>query len=216
METLLICGGIIEEDFALDFLKKNTWDYVIAVDRGLNFCYEHQLQPDHILGDFDSSDPKILEFYKKQECIPVREYNPVKDYTDTQIGVELACQMGSTRITLLGATGGRLDHFWGNVQVLSIPARAKIPAAIVDAQNYITLLWENTVLEKARQYGKYVSFFPLGDCVENLTLRGFQYPLTNHRMVNTDGLTVSNEIIEEKAYVSFTSGMVIMMMTKDA
>lgn len=215
MHTVLISGGMIEEDFALSFLEEHPWDYLIAVDRGLNFCYDHQMRPDHILGDFDSGDTRILEFYREKRTVPIREFQPEKDYTDTQIGMELACGMKSSRITVLGGTGGRLDHFWGNVQTLAIAAREKIPAALVDSQNYITLLWENTVLKKKEQFGTYVSFFPLGDCVENLTLRGFKYPLTNHRMGNTDGLTVSNEIQEEEASVSFTGGTVIMMMTKD-
>lgn len=206
---------MIEEDFALDFLKQNPWDCLIAIDRGLDFCYQHNLMPDYIMGDFDSGNLDMLEYYQKQDQITIRKFNPEKDYTDTQTGVELACELSSTKITILGATGGRMDHFWGNVQVLSIPARAQIPAAIVDSQNYITMLWGDTRLEKEKQYGKYVSFFPLGDCVNHFTLKGFKYPLTDHKMVNSDGLTVSNEIAEDEAQVLFPEGLVIMMMTKD-
>ena len=86
MNTVILTGGDIQEDFALRILE-NTFDKVIAVDKGLGFCREHGIVPTNIVGDFDSLDPGILEWYRQNTSIEIREYDPVKDATDTQIAV---------------------------------------------------------------------------------------------------------------------------------
>ena len=52
MQTLIVTGGNIEKDFALSFIKKLEPEYMIGVDKGLQFCYENNLRPDYIVGDF--------------------------------------------------------------------------------------------------------------------------------------------------------------------
>lgn len=50
----------------------------------------------------------------------------------------------------------------------------------------------------------------------DLTLEGFKYPLSNYCLTAADsGLTVSNEIISEHARVTFSSGVLLMIMSKD-
>ena len=41
--AVIISGGNIEEDFALRFLAKNRFDYVIAADRGLEFLRKFKI-----------------------------------------------------------------------------------------------------------------------------------------------------------------------------
>ena len=69
MKTLIITGGSIESDFALSFLKKIEVDYMIGVDKGLQFCYEQQIMPDYIVGDFDSLPQEILTWFKVNKNI---------------------------------------------------------------------------------------------------------------------------------------------------
>ena len=67
----------------------------------MKFCYDHKIVPTRIVGDFDTLSPEILTWYKKNTQIEIREYNPVKDATDTQIAVELALSLGSDHVTIL-------------------------------------------------------------------------------------------------------------------
>ena len=105
MDTVLLCGGCMEEDFVKQALEKIQPDCVIGIDKGLEFCYRNQIVPQYILGDFDSIDRQVLAYYENQEEIPVKRYQPEKDASDTRIGLELALKLQSTRIFLLGATG---------------------------------------------------------------------------------------------------------------
>lgn len=214
MNTILVCGGEIEDNFALSVFDRIRPDCIIGIDRGLEFCYKYNIVPNYILGDFDSISPKILSFYEGGE-IPVKRFQPEKDATDTRIGLELAMKLGSQKIFLLGATGGRLDHYMANVKSLLIPMEQGVQAWILDSQNAITVLDQGTKLKKDRQFGKYVSFFTMGDRVEGVTLTGFKYPLKDHTLVNSDEIGVSNEIQEDSAEITFRSGVVLMIMSKD-
>ena len=42
MDTLLLCGGPLEEDFALTVLEYLKPNCIIGIDRGLNFCYRQR------------------------------------------------------------------------------------------------------------------------------------------------------------------------------
>lgn len=215
MDTVLICGGCIEEEFALKVLEKLQPDCIIGIDRGLNFCYRNKIYPKYILGDFDSIDSEVLDYYENQSEIPVKRYKPEKDATDTRIGLELALKLGSSRIFLLGATGGRMDHYMGNLQALIVPLGQEARAWILDSQNVITVLDKGMEIRKETQFGTYISFFSMSDRVEGLTLTGFKYPLKDYTMTNYDGIGVSNEITADKAVVEFERGLVLMVMSKD-
>lgn len=215
MRALIISGGTIDRDFALSFIREYRPEYCVAADRGLAFCEEADLRPDYIVGDFDSLPAGRLERYLSGHGVPVRAFNPVKDATDTEIALRQALGAGAGQIVLLGVTGGRMDHFMAALQCLHIPLEAGIPALIVDPCNRISLHDRDFTVKKEEQFGTFVSFFPAGEAVENLTLEGFKYPLRNHHMTNADSLGVSNEIQEDTARVSFTAGRLYMVQSRD-
>lgn len=65
MNTLIVTGGSIDYKFACEYLKKYTWDYVVCADAGMKFCHTAGIQPDLILGDFDSVDDASYTYFKK-------------------------------------------------------------------------------------------------------------------------------------------------------
>ncbi len=217
MRTCIIAGGTIEPDFAFPYLQKQQFDIILAADRGLEFCYQYKVRPTYILGDFDSLSPEILAWYRENPVAPIREFNPIKDNTDTDMAFQQAIALGSSEITILGATGGRLDHFLSILQNLKTAWEKKIPAYIVDSRNLMTLPVDHTFeIKKDEQFGKYVSFFPLEKDVESITLEGFAYPLDHRYLPNTSGgLCVSNEIVEDTARVSYEGGVLLMVQSRD-
>ena len=217
MDTLIISGGNIGIDLALGLLKIKRFDHIIGVDGGLKFCYDHKIVPTRIVGDFDTLSPEILTWYKKNTQIEIREYNPVKDATDTQIAVELALSLGSDHVTILGGTGTRLDHVLGNIQTLYLPFAKGIDCRIVDAHNRIRLVSGELHLKMAEQWGKYVSLIPFTTDVEGVDLIGFKYPLEkfNFTVLGTGSRGVSNEIAEEEAVIRIEKGIMILVESKD-
>ena len=216
MNTVLICGGEINDEFSLVSLKQIKRDCIIGVDKGLEFCYRNHVIPDWILGDFDSISKEVIDWYREQQEIPIRQYKPEKDDTDARLGMELALKLGSDKIFLLGATGGRLDHYMGNLQSLLITARKEKEGWILDEQNAITVRRAGKIcIHKEEQFGKYVSFFSMGDEVTGLSLTGFQYPLDGYTLKNSDGIAVSNQLLDDCGIIEFETGYLMMVLSKD-
>lgn len=223
IDTIIVSGGNIQEDFALDFLRKIIKENgrerlcLIAADRGLDFLIRTGIKADVAVGDFDSLSENGKAYLKQAADLEIIRLRPEKDDSDTQSAVNYAIGRGGKKAILLGATGSRMDHVLANIGLLTAARENGMQVIIVDAQNYMTLIESGTVLEKEQQFGKYVSFFPLGGCVDGLTLKGFYYPLNQYRLrVEDSGLTVSNEIKDEIAEVTFEAGTLLMIMSQDA
>lgn len=213
--TVIVSGGLLEEAFAAGILKDEQTELIIGVDKGLVFLYEQGILPDYIVGDFDSVPKEVITYYKERTKVPVREFNPVKDATDTEIALRLCLDLHRQDIWILGGTGTRMDHLWANVQMLKAALDAGAKARLVDTHNQIRLLKGDFVLKKEEAYGPYFSVFPLGGTVEDFSLRGAKYPLEHHELTAFDSLCVSNEIAGEELGISFPFGTVILMETRD-
>lgn len=213
--TVIVSGGELEKEFVLSVLKESNGSCIIAVDKGMEFLYENGIKPSYIVGDFDSVKEEVARYYREETTIPIREYNPEKDASDTEIAVRFAVALGCKEMLILGATGGRLDHLWANVQTLVIPFRAGIDARILDTENQIRLLGKETHIRKKDAFGKYFSVFPFGGEVYGFNITGARYPLRNHMLTPYDSLCVSNQIQDEEVVISFPAGIVILMETRD-
>ena len=217
-DVIIVSGGNIQRDFALDFLQKNKKENVclIAADKGVEFFIKTDWVPDVAVGDFDSlsaAGEKYLDSLKETEIVRLK---PEKDDSDTQSAVNFAIDRGAKNITIFGATGNRIDHLLANFGLLVLGRERDADITLIDQWNYMKLVESGTVLKKEEQFGKYVSFFSLEGDLTGLTLRGFKYPLNKyHLKVSDSGLTVSNEIVDEEACVEFDAGSLLMLMTRD-
>ena len=209
MKTLIITGGFIEADFARSYLKDESFDMVIAADKGVETARLLNVPIDYILGDFDSLEPLVLEEVKSQLAndesgLVLKEFPPEKDYTDTHLAIVTAIESGATSVTILGATGTRLDHVMANVNLLSI-----------FLHNHIKVIDGDAHLYREKIHGKYVSLIPYTDCVTGVTLIGFKYPLNNATLTKGNSLGISNELLEEDGIIKLDKGILIVIESRD-
>ena len=217
-DTIIVSGGNIHKDFALDFLKKNKTENtcLIAADRGVEFFMGTDLEPDVAVGDFDSLSAEGAKYMETLKHTEIRRLKPEKDDSDTQSAANYAIEQGTERIMILGATGNRIDHLMANFGLLMLGKTKQVQIVLVDAYNYMSLFESGMILKKEEQFGKYVSFFPIEGEVTGLTLKGFKYPLNSYTLkVEDSGLTVSNEISDPEAEVTFETGKLLMIMSRD-
>lgn len=215
MRTAIVTGGTLNDDFFKLIFRKMTFDRVIAVDGGLECLHRNQMRPHMILGDFDTVKPEILAHYRNCQEIEVKEYKPEKDATDTEIAIEAALSFGSTQIVILGGTGTRLDHTFGNIHAMKLALDKQVPCVLMNENNQIELINKHTILKKTEQFGHYVSFIPLTECVRKVSLSGFKYPLHEARLTIGNCNGVSNEIVDDEADVYIEEGILIMFQSKD-
>ena len=214
-KIVIISGGYIDDTFAAAWITEYAPEYIIVADSGMEFCRRIGLIPDMIIGDFDSVKEDTLSFFKNQTAIVWKELNPIKDDTDTEFAIRQAIELGTKELTLLGATGTRLDHVLGNIALLGIGLNYQVQMQLVDAHNRIRLIEESFKISKKEQFGSYVSLIPYQGDVTQLTLKGFKYPLENFTLKLFNSLGISNEIIEKEAEITFEKGLLLVIESRD-
>lgn len=221
-KTLLFCGGQMDLEFTADYLADRHFDTIICADSGLDAADALKLPVHYIMGDFDSVSGEVLQRYRERQVkgseeVQFVQYPTAKDATDTEMVIGWLLTQRPTDITILGATGGRLDHLLANIHVLMQPLAAKIPAWIVDRNNRVRLVDHTVELYRKDLFGTYLSLIPLTEKVYPVTLQGFVYPLQEHTLTMGSSLGVSNEMAEEvdSARVSFREGILILVESRD-
>ena len=212
---LIITGGKLDLSFAGSFLEQETFDKIIAVDAVLEAVKALGLEPDMVVGDFDTVKPGILQYYRQKEHIIWDTHQPEKDETDTELALLKAQAMGCTHIVILGATGGRMDHMLGNIHLLFPCLQKGIEAYILDCQNRIYLIDGEHTFRSSGLWGRYISFLPLTEHVDGITLTGFKYPLFDKDIEIGTSLCISNELTGEEGTITFTDGVLIVVESHD-
>lgn len=218
---LILTGGQLEENFLKQYLEeqKEAFSFIICADRGLEAADKVGLKVDGIVGDFDSLKQKeLLKKYQAMETkVEIRSFVPEKDWTDTHLAIDFALEKNPKEIVILGATGTRVDHLLGNLNLLMMPAKKQIPAYIIDPWNKIYLLYGETeyVIRKEKAYGRYVSVIPFTPMAEHVTLEGFKYPLRDVTMTMGNSLGISNEIVDKTAKIKLNSGYLLIIESDD-
>lgn len=206
MKKCLIVGGcgIYNLGWMKSVAEKN--DYIIAADRGYEILKKAGIHIDIAIGDFDS-----LGYVPND--VEVLKLKVEKDDTDTMTAVRYALERGFKEITLLGGIGGRLDHTIANLQTLTFIAVHGASGRLLDETNEILGLLPGEY-EFYKKTGYSLSTFSMTDKVTGLCEIGVKYPLNNAVLTNKFPLGVSNEIIDERAVISFKSGILFVCFSK--
>ena len=215
MKVAIVTGGTICKAFVEESLENGAFDEIIAVDRGAEFFLSSRFHPGYVVGDFDSVKPGTLEELQAKKDIRVARYTTEKDETDTELALRLALSLGAERVEIYGATGSRLDHVLGNIQLLKWAMDHGIRCSIVDRNNRIMMIGESVKIRKDQQYGEYVSLIPFTPCVKGLTLKGMKYPLNDENLECGLARGVSNEIVEDVAEISLKEGALLVIQSKE-
>lgn len=215
MKIIIITGGDVELSSAAGFLKAYQGDYVVAVDGGLVQTERLGLEPDCIVGDFDTVSPSFLTSYRERG-VHFETHKPEKDYTDTELALLYSLSLPEvSEVLILGGLGRRFDHALANVQILFHGLKRGILCRIVDGHNRITLLDRPVELEKAQIWGHYISLIPFTEQVKGVTLTGFKYPLKEALLTLGNSLGISNELTAKRGRIDFKEGILICIESKD-
>ncbi len=186
-------------------------DLVIAVDGGINYCGVLEIEPDIILGDFDSVNEAQREaIFAMKEQVPDRVIvlKPEKDDTDMLAALRLGLEKGYDYFLLYGATGGRMEHTLANIQCLLFLKNHGAVGYLMDGSGMIFVMKDEEVKLRANLEG-YFSLFCLGKEAKGVTIRGMKYELEDYTMTNDFPIGVSNEFIGQEATVSVRDGELV-------
>ncbi len=189
-------------------------DYVIAADGGLMYCGILELEPDLIIGDFDSVDEEHkLAVDTIKELAPERIISlPIeKDDTDMLAAIKVGLSLGYKVFRLYGANGGRLEHTIANIQLLKYLKGQDAVGYIMDGNGMMLLAQNETICFKETMEG-YVNIFSMNEKAHGVTIRGLQYELEQAILTNDMPIGISNQFIGQASEVTVEDGTLLILV----
>ena len=210
-KCILIGAG----DLTVSEITVQEGDYVIALDGGIGYCDFLQVEPDLIIGDFDSvteGELAAIEAIEKAAPDKILRLKPEKDDTDMLYAMKYALAMGYSEFRIYAGTGGRFDHTLANIQCLLYLKNHDACGYLMDGNGMILVIKNEKISFRENMEG-YLSLFSLCERSEGVTIQGFKYELENAVITNDFPIGISNEFIGKQGSISVENGELCCMIS---
>ena len=194
------------DNHGLDFVVTDG-DYVIAADGGLASLQACGVDPDLVIGDFDS-----LGYTPLHHNVISLSCN--KDHTDTFEAIQAGIAKGYKTFHIYGGTGGRFDHTYANIQTLAYLSQMGNAGYLVGKDYVITAITNGGISFPACCDG-YVSVFAYSNEADWVSIQGLKYELDNHRLTSTMPMGVSNEFVGVESVIAVVDGTLIIVFPRE-
>lgn len=211
MTGVVVCGGGIENYKYLQKYFKGV-RLIIAADSGARHCKNFHVTPDLLVGDFDSVREADYAHYAAAG-VEIVQFPAEKDYTDSELAVDIAVKKGCSKVILLGAYGTRLDHSLAAIFLLKVLLDKGIEGILADEHNEVKLINSHITLQ--REDGVNVSLIPLEGDVTGITTSGLYYPLEDATLKVGASRGVSNKFAQDVAQVTVKEGYLLVIKSRD-
>ena len=203
MERCVIIGGADIGDYERIRRGLRRKDFFVCCDSGLRHADPLGIIPSLIVGDFDSHA-------RPETGVETIALPREKDDTDTVFAAKEAVRRGFEEFLLIGVTGKRFDHTFGNVSLLLRLDSLGKKARILDDWSEMEIVSREAASIPDRY--AYFSLLNISGTAEQVTIRGAKYPLEGAAIRSDYQYGISNEVIPgEKATVSVGKGRLLLV-----
>ena len=197
-EILLVAGGRRPSEKFFKSVAQGR--KIFAVDRGIEICRACNILPEILIGDFDSAENSALDWAIKNK-IPVERHPVEKDFTDTQLALEILPKNFSAIVT--GIFGGRLDHLYSNIFTCANYENI----FLADEREIIFYLKGGESVEvNFFEIPMAVSLLPITETCEGVTTENLHWELSNATLKQNLPNTISNRAENSKIKISVERG----------
>lgn len=207
MKAVIIAYG---ESMEISELKKiclNS-DIIICADGGGKYAFEAGLTPDYLIGDFDSLDRDILNYFENSN-VHIIKYPCEKDFTDTELCILKAIELGYNDICIISGIGARFDHSLGNVALLHFikenGAKGYIKSELCD----IFLCSDELIINGKN--GDIISLIPFKNSAKGLFTTGLKYSLNGEDIKFGRCIGLSNVMIDNTCTIKVSEGEILVI-----
>ncbi len=163
----------------------------IAADSGLDHARAAGWAVDVGVGDFDSVSADGLR-RAEQDGVELIRHDVDKEQTDLELALGLAVERGALTALVVGGSGGRVDHFAGNLGVVASPTYADLR---IEAWMGAATVW---VVRGERRFelppGGLLSLVPMHGPAEDVETEGLRWPLRRETLPPGTGRGLSNVV----------------------
>lgn len=199
--ALVIANGEPPKKARLQALVREA-DVVLCADGGANVALKFGVVPDAIIGDIDSIHAETLVKFHK---IPTHRDSD-DERTDLEKAIAWAIKRKYDHITVVGASGKRLDHTIGNLGAL---AKFYPDAVVRFVDDFGELTYVGRALTVEAKKGEMVSLIPLSRC-EGIITDGLRYALNGETLELGVREGTSNVVTASPISVSVKKGHLLL------
>jgi thiamine pyrophosphokinase len=208
--VVLCTGGERPPTAVADHLPSSAT--VIAADSGVDLALALGLHVDLAVGDFDSVAAGSLDAVRTAggqiEAHPVD-----KDHTDLELGLRAARSLGAEAVTVVGGTGGRLDHLLANLAVLASPDYAAMTVDAWMGRAHVVVIRPGAPVALHGSAGDVVSLLPMGGPADGVRTEGLLFPLGGETLSPGTSRGVSNRLLGgTEAKISLAAGTLLAIV----
>jgi len=214
-KCILVCAG----DLEISDIPVKEDDLVIAVDGGYLYCGIFGIEPDVVIGDFDSLEEKyraeLEAVYSADKEAGAKKrllrLNKEKDDTDTLAALRFGLEQGYSDFHIYAGMGGRLEHTLANCQSLLFLKHNHAKGYLWDGCVMVTVI-ENEAISFRQEMEGLVSVFAINGPAKGVSEKGLKYELEDALLTTDFPLGISNEFIGEKAEISVKDGALLIIV----
>ena len=201
-----------EYKYSQEFMDKLVSENAVyfCADGGANFAFKYGKMPEMIIGDLDSIEKKVLEYYKSKNIL-IKKFPKDKDFTDFELILKEINKISENKnfvekIFVVGGLGKRIDMTLSNLFIME-----KYKNLVFLQENEEIFYAEKSFILKNKKEYEF-SIIPISEKVEKLTLKGFKFETDKIDVKRESSRLVSNVILENEASVEFESGKLIIVL----
>ncbi len=203
MRRCVILGGADIQDHVCLRSYLRSDDFVVCCDSGLKHLEGLGVEPDLIIGDFDSHEKPDLPV--ETIVLPCE-----KDDTDTMAAVREMASRGFNDFLLLGVFGNRMDHTLANVYTLLWLDNRGKKALAVDNSSEFSIISREPAFVTDRY--PYFSLVTICGNAEGVTIRNAKYTLDDAVLTSEYQCAVSNEPLPgQTAEITVKKGVLLLI-----
>lgn len=205
MKRCIVIGSMPVEIDLKDVITPD--DFIYCADGGYLQAQKQGINPDIIVGDFDSS-PQPENCTAKVIKLPV-----IKDDTDTYYIAREVIKEGFTHAVFCGVTGGRFDHTFANIQMLKFLAANGIKAEIVDKDTTLKAIKDGEIILQPKN-DCYFSVFAMDEKCTGVSESGGFYEISDVELTNDFPIGVSNNFMGKPVKISVKKGTLLIVISR--
>ena len=181
-----------------------NYHYIACTDGAYHsYLSESAIEPDFIIGDLDSINPKMTVPDKTQII-----HTPDQSKPDFEKALLFLNSKGVTSFSIYGATGRASDHFLGNLSV-ALQYHQQFKMVFYDDYCHFFFATHHQIIHHVKHH--IISLIPLST-VTHLTISGFKYPIDNQTLSLGGFTSLRNKAIADTVKISFKNGNLLVFI----
>lgn len=183
---------------------------VVAADGGWSLAAALGLDVDVVIGDMDSIEAADLD-QARLSGARVERHSPDKNLTDLALALDTAIESGAEEITVVGGSGGRLDHLLANALLLGAGRYDGVALRWLTGTEAVVPCTAARPVRIQGEPGDLVSLIPVGGIAQGVTTSGLRWALNGGGLAAGSTKGISNEMTAAEATVAIDDGTLLVV-----